>query len=100
MKTSFILRLSPSKIAIADLTRISRDVYEINRINVPPNFRGQRHGRELLRLIIEEADANHITLRLLPLPSGGLGKKKLIQWYERHGFKYMAAIGWWVRTPL
>lgn len=99
MKTCFIINVAPAKIAIADLTHMGGRIYEINRINVPPQHRGKRHGSDLLKQVLAEADAQRMTLRLFPLASGGLGTKKLIAWYERHGFTRYTDPGHWYRLP-
>ncbi len=86
MKTSYMLRLAPAAVAIADVSKMGSKLYEINRINVPPVHRGRGHGRELLKQIITEANTAGVVLRLAVNPSGGLGRRKLTAWYARNAF--------------
>jgi N-acetylglutamate synthase-like GNAT family acetyltransferase len=74
-------------IAIADLSKVRGRLYEVNRINVPGKYRENGFGRQLLNMICMEADKNHVTLRLVPLESGGLTSLQLAAWYQRHGFQ-------------
>lgn len=98
MKTSFIIKLAPARIAIADISKISGNLYEINRINVPPEYRGRKHGRALLKQILVEADSVSASLRLNISPSGGLGLRKLQAWYARNAFTQRGD-GYWYRDP-
>lgn len=90
MKTTFTYALSRHSIAIADLSLFNEEgaplTYIITRINVPPSNRGQHVGSWLLREIVEEADAEGVTLVLEPIPSGGLDHDQLVAWYKRYGF--------------
>ena len=99
MKTNFIIRCGPAHIAIADLSKVGSHLYEMNRINVPPAYRGRKFGRELLKQVLEEADRNNVTVRLWVLPSGGLGRVKLTAWYQRNAF-IQREDGFLYRTPV
>lgn len=99
MKTCFIIKISRWQSAIADLERHPDNVYEINRINVPEMYRGRRYGSELLGQVVAEADAQRVTLRLYPFPSGNLGRRALCDWYARSGFKRAASGIYWYRPP-
>lgn len=87
MKTCIVLKLSPARIAIADLTKVRHRVYEINRLNVPEAHRGQGHGRELLRMVLDEADRCDVVLRCYSMSSGPLNNEALDAWYIRRGFQ-------------
>lgn len=96
MKVVFTLEV-PEDIrpAIADVARWDRlceiedrEVFVINRINVPDKARGKGYGTKLLKEILEAADAEKIMLLLGPSPSGGLDMAALTAWYERYGFRW------------
>lgn len=89
MRTCYLTVIPNSKPAIADLTPLLSDLYEVNRINVPERCRGKRHGSDLLRRICDDADAENVTLMLSPFPSGALDLDQLISWYERYGFEML-----------
>lgn len=78
----------PESRSIADLVEIHPGYYLLTRINVPKAMRGRRIASSLLNEILEDADAEGVTLEIHPMPSGGLSKKELISWYERHGFQW------------
>lgn len=86
MKTCIIIKLSPVKIAIADLTKVRHRTYEINRLNVPEGYRGRGHGRELLKQVMHEADRWGCILRCYSMSSGPLNNEALDAWYIRNGF--------------
>jgi N-acetylglutamate synthase-like GNAT family acetyltransferase len=86
MRTNYTVRCGPTHIAICDISKINGKLYEVHRINVPPAYRGRGFGRELLKQLLADADANSVCLRLWVLPSGGLGRRKLTAWYLRHAF--------------
>jgi len=85
MRTCFVI---PKVNAIADLVRPGELTpnWTITRINVPAKHRGQGYGSKLLRQILEEADAEGVTLQLEISPSDGLNYGQLWDWYKRHGF--------------
>lgn len=85
MKSCYVVELSPSRIAVADLSDFD-GAWWINRINVPNGFRGRGVGASLLQQILEEADRTGVILRLNINGYGDLSNHQLQEWYERHGF--------------
>lgn len=83
MRTFYVI---PDKRAIADVQPVIDDVWMITRINVPSVYRGTGVGSTLLRMILEDADAERVTLSLGIVDSGGLSFDDLGAWYRRHGF--------------
>lgn len=77
--------------AIADLTMVDDETWELNRINVPMQSRGLGHGTRLLRRVLADADQEGVTLVLYPFPSGALDYKTLVAWYRRNGFDFAGA---------
>lgn len=92
MKSAYYIRLSPLRIAILD----NCDYYNmgriITRINVPRDYRGKGHARELLRQICADADLEQVNLWLEISPSDGLDYAQLEAWYLRHSFKNLGGI--------
>jgi GNAT superfamily N-acetyltransferase len=87
MNTIFSIRLSPIKLAIADIYfDAGQQHWMIARINVPKEFRGLGHGSSLLRQICAEADQNQAVLALGISPSDGFTFRQLDTWYRRYGF--------------
>ncbi len=74
--------------AIADLVEIHPKCYLVTRINVPKSSRGKGIASRLLDKILGNADTEGVTLEVHPMPSGGLTRKELVKWYERHGFRW------------
>lgn len=104
MHSHYYIRLTDTKIAIADLSRNSWDVplpdWTINRINVPAEFNGRGIGSELLRRIIFDADLERSILALDPYASGALDQHTLENWYRRYGFHDGGALpGQMIRRP-
>lgn len=96
MKNCYTIQLSPTKIAIADLTDYYGEGLIITRINVPIQYRGLGHGSKLLDEICGEADMDGIKLHLEISPSDGLDYNQLDAWYRKRGFKYR---GIYIRKP-
>lgn len=94
MKTTYIIRdpdTGSLAAAIADTVMWPKEGSKyciITRINVMIKYRGEGYGTEILNQIIADADAEKVTLLLEPSASGGLSQAELVNWYERHGFKY------------
>jgi ribosomal protein S18 acetylase RimI-like enzyme len=86
MRTCFTIKVSRWQIAIADLVKQNDKLYELCRINVPHLYQNRRYGSELLRMVLAEADAQRITVRLYPFASGPLSNTALRRWYRRNGF--------------
>lgn len=88
MRSSYIIRMPDGqRIAIADVSKVRMQVYEINRINVPERWRGLRYGTQLLQQVCDDANRCNVTLRLVPLESGGMSTEELEAWYTRRGFE-------------
>lgn len=96
MKTTFIVNLSSTRIAIADLMEYN-DGMLLTRINVPKTFRGKGIGSKLLKQIIDEADKEKVKLYLTISPSDGLDFEQLEKWYYRFGFRQFAVPGFMLR---
>lgn len=72
--------------AIADLTQLGFD-YELNRINVPPAFRGRGYGSALMDMILTDADREKVTIRLwVNGQAGEMNEAQLRNWYGRLGW--------------
>lgn len=106
MLISYILEVDQDvRPAIADLMRLSEtDVWGpntcmISRINVPMPARGLGVGTKLLRQILDDADAERVTLVLGPSPSDGLDFDQLVAWYQRHGFSWTRSGAMMERLP-
>jgi N-acetylglutamate synthase-like GNAT family acetyltransferase len=99
MKTCFTIKVSRWQIAIADLMQHTDKLYELTRINVPTVYQGRRYGTELLDMVLKEADANGVTVRLYPFASGALGGAALRRWYARRGFTRVAGHCYLYRPP-
>lgn len=87
MRECYVLTMPSGRIAIADLTQVGRKRYYLNRINVPEPHRGEGFGSELLRIVLEDADDENVTIELEVYPSGPLDAQTLTDWYVRNGFK-------------
>lgn len=97
MRTCFVIKLSPVKIAIADLTFVDSKQY-VTQINIPANFRGTGVGSKLLTEVVEEADRFSVDLYLGISPSDGLDFAALEAWYGRFGFvPYAEEAGLYIR---
>jgi len=62
------------------------NVLEISKIKTPSNLRGQGLADQQLEQLINQADADGITLALTPSSAFGANKARLTKWYKRHGF--------------
>lgn len=87
MQKSFVIKLSPVKIAIADVSDLGNEGHFLCRVNVPKEYRGKGIGSQLLKQVLKEADRCKIDLLLEIYPSGGLSYEELRQWYQRYGFE-------------
>lgn len=87
ISSGLYIRLSATKIAVLDTTEYYGEGRIITRINVPEDFRGQGHGRALLREAIRQADEHGVDLWLEISESDGLNWDALRSWYRRAGFK-------------
>lgn len=98
MKTSYCIKLGGHWIAIADVSPVHEGHHRqigipevpacwLNRINVPPKFRGQGCGSNLLSRVLQDADAEGILMVLMINPYGDMTYEQLKDWYERNGFE-------------
>jgi len=62
------------------------NVLEINKIETPKDFQGKGLADLELQKLIEQADADGITLALTPSNAFGANKTRLVKWYKRNGF--------------
>lgn len=74
--------------AVADLSMVDEQTWELNRVNVPAVSRGVGHGSRLLRRVLDDADREGVTLVLNVYPSGSLDYDALVSWYGRNGFDF------------
>ena len=63
-----------------------RDIVVIDKIKIPPEEQGKGTGTEIMKHIVDWADANHIILALTPSADLGGNKNKLQVFYKRFGF--------------
>lgn len=101
MKTTYHVSRDGFAGAIADVLPPELNggrFHMITRINVMEQYRGQGLGREVLALVLADADAEGVTLALEPVPYGPLDRDALEAWYGRHGFTW----GDWymIRRPI
>lgn len=91
MKNHYTFRVDGFRIQpIASLSppkEMGLGVWWINRINVPVLLQGKGHGNTLLRMVLDDADAEGVTLGLEISSSGPLSNERLEQWYADHGFQ-------------
>lgn len=87
-------RLGPIAVAVLDVCELDltqegvpEGTLWIPRVNVPPAYRGQGIGSELLRECCADADATGTDLCLAPSSSGEMSDAELEAWYARYGFK-------------
>lgn len=91
MKETYHLRLEdPPGLAILDVAG-PKSVKQLvlTRVNVPKKHRGNGHASTLLKMALEDADQEGITLVLGVVPSDGLDAETLTAWYLRNGFEVM-----------
>ena len=86
MRGCYYQKLDNAYLAVIDLFPLGSDVWEVSRINVPARYRGQGIGSRLMDQLLEDADAEGVTLQLTINPYGGLTYEQLQDWYERRGF--------------
>lgn len=63
-----------------------RSVWHIEWITVDPQARGKGLGVVLMSQVIQEADAEGVTLTLEAVACAGLKQERLEAWYESLGF--------------
>lgn len=59
----------------------------VTRIKVPAAYRNQGHARSMMKELLDQADAEKVTLLLSIEPGDGLNLDELAAWYVRCGFK-------------
>lgn len=76
--------------AIADLTEIGERHYELNRINVPVQYRRRQYGTILMQIVLADADKEGVTIYLwINGTAGGLtgmNEAELRNWYTSFGW--------------
>ena len=86
MKTCYTIPLGHT-CAIADLTEIAPDRYELNRINVPRPYRRRQYGTALMKMLLADADSEGATLQLyINGSSGEMNEAQLRNWYTSFGW--------------
>lgn len=98
---TYMIQPKGGRIAIADVCLMTDGMWWLVRINVPEDQRGNGHGRELLKQVIEDADQKERILALGISPSGPLDWDALRAWYERYGFEMEETEHGpiWIRKP-
>lgn len=92
--------IDPDTRGIVDLYSPSDTaVWVITRINVPHAYRGSGIASALMRMVLEDADAERVTLELFVGPSDGLDFTQLEAWYKRLGFAQFTIRGHMHRLP-
>lgn len=78
--------------SIADVSDIGAGRFEINRINVRQEMRGNGYASALLKQVVEDADSEGIILEVSVYPTGRVGQDPdflaLAAWYQRNGFDW------------
>lgn len=88
MKHTYYVRISPLRLAVLDLCQqdLGSDVWDVTRVNVPPDCRRKGYASRLLREACEDADLEGVTLRLAIYGTGDMSDEDLAHWYARYGF--------------
>ncbi len=84
-----------------------RNVWDLSKIIIPPEHRGQGVGSAVMQEIVSQADKDNATITLDPSTDfGASSKKRLIDFYSQFGFKLnkgrhrdLSLIGSMIRTP-
>ena len=86
MKNIYYIGISKDKMASIDLAPYDKG-WMITRIFVPEDCRRQGFGSQVLKLVLEDADIEHVILYLPIHPYSNTEYQRLEAWYKRHGFK-------------
>jgi ribosomal protein S18 acetylase RimI-like enzyme len=86
MATEYSVRLAPYAIARIKLDRVSADHFWIDWVYVPPGFRDAGLGGQLMRRVLQDADAHGVRLSLEARACGETDQAALERWYEKFGF--------------
>ncbi|MBU0791968.1 MAG: GNAT family N-acetyltransferase [Gammaproteobacteria bacterium] len=96
MKTIYYIGIDKNKIASIDLVVYSKGML-ITRIFVPPEYQDQGYDEQVLKLVLDDADAEGVILYLTANAHSALTTKQLRVWYRRHGF--IRTHGMFIRRP-
>lgn len=77
LEKQFNVRLSLSELG---------DIISLNKIIIPEEQRGTGIGSEVMKRIVDYADANQKIISLTPTEDYGGKKSKLIKFYKKFGF--------------
>lgn len=66
-----------------------QDMLLITGIQTSRAGRNQGRARKLLQFVLDQADKEHVILMLAVDPDPGIDRDRLVQWYERVGFKFV-----------
>jgi ribosomal protein S18 acetylase RimI-like enzyme len=86
MATEYSVRLAPYAIARIKLERVGPDHLFIDWVYVPPGWRDQGLGGQLMRRVLEDADAHGVRLSLEARACGDTDQAALERWYRSLGF--------------
>jgi len=98
MKETYRIRIAKGEIVTAKTSPTdSPSVVMLDWLFVPPTLRGQGWASKILRVVLDDADHDGLTVRLVSKSCAkqggpGLGQSKLDKFYERAGF---VATGEW-----
>lgn len=76
-----------SKYGVTLLFSMYDDIFQLKKISLPENKRGQGVGSQVMRDLILWADQNQIIISLTPSEKFGVSKSVLKRFYEGFGFK-------------
>jgi GNAT superfamily N-acetyltransferase len=93
MNSSYSEVCGTHHLAIVDLSQVGSTLWEINRVNVPAQYRGKGIASRLMARTLADADKEGITLRLVINAYGDMSFSDLYHWYERLGFNVNDAEG-------
>lgn len=87
--------------AVADVSQWSNNHYMIDSIVVPPAFRGQGIGSQLLKMICNDADKEgvNLVLQVASDKTSSLDDYELFEWYARYGFQKQNKFILMIRFP-
>jgi GNAT superfamily N-acetyltransferase len=86
-EVDYALRLAPYNIARIRVERIGPHLARVHWVFVPPAYRGQGLGGDLLAEVIRDADRDRRTLTLVAKACGTMAQRPLERWYESYGFR-------------
>lgn len=86
MRERYSKRLGVGELATVLLSK-RRGSWHIDRVTVPPAWRGRGVSRMLMEQVLAAADLEGATLTLEAHSCGGLAQHALVEYYERLGFR-------------